>query len=167
VICQICKKNPANIIFTIIINNKKKDINICKKCAEEKGFSNPLGEFPSLLGGIIFGMAEEKIKEIMDDEILQKDITCEECGLRYAEFKTSGLLGCQFCYEAFKDDLKVILRRIHGNNRHFALKKEGILPEEKEISELRRELEKAIEKEEFEKAAQIRDKIKYIKKNAK
>jgi len=165
--CQFCKKNPADIIFTIIINNKKKDINICKKCAEEKGLSNPLAGFPSLLGGIIFGMAEEKIKEIIDNEISQKDITCEECGLSYAEFKTSGLLGCQFCYEAFKDDLKVILRRIHGNNRHFALKKERILPVEKEISELTRELENAIKKEEFKKTARIRDKIKYIKKNAK
>ena len=166
-ICQICNKNPANIIFAIIINNKKQEISICKKCAEEKGFSNPLSGFPSLLGGIIFGMAEEKIKEIIDYEILHKDITCEGCGLTYKEFKTSGLLGCEFCYEAFKNDLKVILRRIHGNNRHFTLKKGRVLPLESEVSELRKELEDAIKKEEFEIAAQIRDKIKYIKKNVK
>jgi len=164
-ICQICNKNLANILFTIIVNNEKKEIRICKKCAEEKGLTSPMGGIPFIIGEIIFGMAGEKIKEMGDSEISQKDITCETCGLTYKKFKTSGQLGCELCYDTFKDDLKIVLRRIHGNNTHITMKNQTFLSRKREISELKKKLEKAIKKEEFEKAAKIRDKIKYIEKN--
>jgi len=164
-ICQICNKNPANIFFTIIVNNEKREIHICKKCADEKGLANPLGGIPFIIGEIIFGMAEEKIKEMEDNQVSQKDIKCEKCGLTYKKFKETKLLGCELCYEAFKQDLKMILRRIHGNNRHVTAETKNYLSKDKEILKLKKELNEAIKKEEFEKAAHIRDKIKFIEKN--
>ena len=166
-ICQICKKNPSNIVFTIIINNEKKDMHFCNKCAEEKGVSNALGGIPFLLGGIILGIAEEKIKEMIYNEIPQKETVCSGCGLTYKKFRTSGLLGCELCYNTFDEDLKIILRRIHGNNRHFTSKIKSSLSNINNISELKEELNEAIKKEEFEKAAEIRDKIKSIEKHGK
>ncbi len=165
--CQFCNKNPANILFTIIVNNEKKDIRICNKCAEEKGFSNPMGGIPLLLSGIIFGIAEEKMIELINKETSSKNIVCNDCGLTYKEFKTSGLLGCESCYKAFEEDLKVILRRIHGNNKHLIIKNKKSSLIEKTLSGLRKELEEAVKQEEFEEAAQIRDKIRDIEKNAK
>ena len=98
---------------------------------------------------------------------LTKRYACKSCGLTYKEFKTSGLLGCESCYKAFEEDLKVILRRIHGNNKHLIIEKEKSLLIEKKLSELRKELEEAVKQEEFEEAAQIRDKIRDIEKNDK
>ena len=162
--CQICNTNPANIIFTIIVNKEKKDVKICKKCAEEKGFTSPLGGIPFLLGELIFSMAIAQINEMADDEIKDRDIACTECGMTYKEYKTSGLLGCPLCYDTFKEDLKVILRRIHGNNQHYNMRKANTLTLEKMISTLRKELEEAVKREEFEKAAQLRDEIRSLEK---
>jgi len=165
--CQFCNKNPANILFTIIVNNEKRDIRICNECAEKKGLSNPMGGIPLLLSGIIFGIAEEKmIGQISKDAVL-KDIVCNGCGLTYKEFKTSGLLGCEYCYKAFEEDLKVILRRIHGNNKHLIIKRKKDSLTEKKLSALRKELEETVKKEKFEEAAQIRDKIRNIENNVK
>lgn len=165
--CQICNTNSANIIFTVIVNNEKKDIKICKKCAEEKGFNSPLGGIPFLLGEIIFGMAVDQINEMVDKRIDDINIECGSCGMTHKEFKTSGLLGCESCYESFKDDLKIILRRIHGNNKHYSFRKGKMSSTGTKISLLKKELEEAVKNEEFEKAAILRDEIKDMKRNGK
>ena len=164
-LCQFCKKNFANIIFVIVVNNQKRTVQVCNKCAEDKDFSNPLSGIPLLLGSILFGLEEGEPDEVIDQTLFQKQNTCSGCGLTYNEFRSSGLLGCERCYKTFEDDLKIILRRIHGNNKHFITKSDLSL--KRKISELREELENAVIKEEFEKAAQLRDQIKNLEKDGK
>jgi protein arginine kinase activator len=74
----------------------------------------------------------------MAEEVGSDLETCETCGLTYREFKESGRLGCTKCYESFREQLSPLLRRIHGS----------------------KELAVAIDREEFEKAAELRDKLK-------
>ncbi len=76
-------------------------------------------------------------------------------------------MGCSECYRTFNKKLLPLLRRLHGSVQHTGkapLQKVGVGKKGKEIMELRRELQKVIEKEEYEKAAVIRDKIKKLEK---
>lgn len=95
------------------------------------------------------------------------DVFCPQCGLSAVEFNRSGRLGCGECYRAFGADLAIVLRRLHGGGRHI-----GKIPAPNAVQleartallTLRRQLKQAVEREEFEKAAELRDRITLIEK---
>jgi protein arginine kinase activator len=94
-------------------------------------------------------------------------IKCPDCGFTYQDFKKIGRVGCGQCYEAFKKQLTPILKRIHGADRHIGkvpLRAGKTVKETKTIQELQRQMEKAIQTEEFEEAARLRDKIRELEK---
>jgi protein arginine kinase activator len=97
-----------------------------------------------------------------------KESICENCRLSYIDFSKNGLFGCSDCYEKFEDKLDPLFKRIHGSIRHtgkkpsrYNIKKDN----EKEIYILKEQMENAVEEENFEKAAEIRDRIHEIKKS--
>ena len=94
--------------------------------------------------------------------------------MSFDEFMEQGKFGCEECYDAFSPKIDSILKRIQGSNRYAGRKlvgnKESKIefeekPEKKETEKekLQRELKEAIEKENYEEAAKIRDKIKELK----
>ena len=94
---------------------------------------------------------------------------CEFCGSTYADIAQSGHVGCANCYELFTDELLPSIRRIHGNTTHCGKnshKADINAPQQKEesnedkIKALKAELDKAVAEQNFEYAAQLRDKIK-------
>jgi protein-arginine kinase activator protein McsA len=89
-------------------------------------------------------------------------VQCPACGTRYSHFARTGRLGCPECYTAFAVQMRQILRRIHGATRHKG-KAPGQSDEDVEqrraLTHLREELTRAIEREEFETAARLRDEI--------
>ena len=73
-----------------------------------------------------------------------------------------GRFGCGQCYQAFRPRLETIMRKIHGSSLHKGKLPAGVSNELvpiKEEERLERELRKAIEGEEFERAADLRDKL--------
>ncbi len=92
-------------------------------------------------------------------------VQCPRCGLQYSSFKETGRLGCSECYTAFQFQLRPLLRRIHGDTRH-----RGKTPahgsagaeRSRQIQRLHDDLQRAVEREEFEKAAQVRDEIRKL-----
>lgn len=171
-LCEICKKNEANIHITKVINGVKHDLNICEKCAKEKGefnFSSPIDfsspfTFQNILSGIMdyVGSSDEAQKN--------SDIICNNCGTTFSEFRKKGFLGCSECYESFSSILMPIIKRVQGNTEHIGKipKKAGKdIIEKKKLLKLKEDLQKSISAEEYEKAAEIRDKIKEIQKNQK
>jgi len=158
-LCQDCNEQTASIMFTQIINSEKTVLRLCKDCAEKRGLNPSLANANFSIGDLLAGMAEEEGK--VDTEEM-KQVTCSQCGLSYSQFKQSGRLGCSECYETFIDGLKALLRKIHGSNQHL-----GKIPSfevehvqrKKEIRKLRDDLKKAINAEEFERAAALRDRI--------
>ena len=95
-------------------------------------------------------------------------VQCPNCGMTYEDFRKFGRLGCSECYNAFKEQLSVLLKKIHGSNQHLG-KAPIKLPQpiKKKIDMLqdfKRQLQQAIEEEDFEKAAQLRDKIREVEK---
>jgi protein arginine kinase activator len=105
---------------------------------------------------------------------LQKEIAslkCPNCGLTFSDFTGTGRFGCGDCYKAFRSRLEGIMRKVHGASLHRgtipgAVDKpdsENLPMPIKEEERLEAELKKAIESEEFERAAEIRDKLRLVK----
>jgi len=92
---------------------------------------------------------------------------CEQCGMSENQFVKKGLMGCGNCYDRFEDKLLPLLRRVHGSIRHT-----GKVPERcggrakllKRIETLKAQLQEVVSREEFEKAASLRDTIRQLEK---
>ncbi len=170
-LCQDCKKREAHVHLTQIANNDKRSLSLCKECASARGFHSPLDNMPFPLAEILTGMSEN-IKNTVNSGPDQKSINCSECGLSYEEFTRQGRFGCGKCYEAFRPNLEMIMRKIHGSSLHRGttpeiIDKNGVnTPTSMPIQEeerLETELSKAIETEDFERAAEVRDKLKSLR----
>ncbi|MCT8976541.1 UvrB/UvrC motif-containing protein [Clostridium sp. CX1] len=171
-LCEVCKKNDANVHITKIVNGTKHEFSLCEKCAKEKGefnFSSQIDlsspfTFQNILSGIMDYIGPNNQTENTFD------ISCSNCGNTYSEFKRTGLLGCSECYKSFASTLKPIIRRVQGNWEHT-----GKLPRKagesiikrKKLIELKENLQNAITNEEYEKAAQIRDEIRSMQEKEK
>ena len=92
-------------------------------------------------------------------------LTCSQCGYDFSRFKETGLLGCPQCYHDFREYLNPMIRRIQGGLNHLGQRpgKNPENPEDSRLSELQRQLAQAIDQEEYEKAAGIRDEIRALK----
>ena len=166
-LCQDCNKKEATIHLTQIVNNEKVVLNLCKKCAEKRGFHSPFEQMPFPLAEIVSGMVGplKPVKKGKHGKADGPDIKCPNCGLTFAEFGRVGRLGCSQCYISFKPELTDLLRRIHGSAEHRGHVAEAPITNLKSIREdkkLREELRKAIEDENFEAAAELRDRIREL-----
>lgn len=166
--CEECGKRPATLHLTKIVNGEKNEYHICEQCAKEKG--DMFGSFGTfginqLLSGLLsFDPMNQKGSATKEQQITaQKPLRCETCGLTFAQFSKSGRFGCSDCYQTFGDRLDPLFRRIHGNTQHMGKVPErtgGKIKVRKELDELKAALQQYVVKEEFEKAAEIRDRIK-------
>jgi protein arginine kinase activator len=136
-------------------------LHLCEKCAAEKGVEttvavpkkHPLGDF---LQAVQAQGASQ-----------QGDSTrCPFCSSTLRDFRASGRLGCARCYPAFESSLRDLLRRVHGNSKHVGRAYQPPRPELFErantLVELRERLQRAIDTEQFELAADLRDRIRVM-----
>ena len=166
-LCQICGKNPASVHFTEIHDNTMSEIHVCERCAEEKGMHTPAQKHQFDIADLLAGMVDSMTHS---EEERVGHVVCPRCGLQYSSFKETGRLGCGECYQAFQSQLKPLLRRIHGDTRH-----RGKAPVRggaggtawRAVQRLHDELQRAVEREEFERAAQIRDDIRKLESEAR
>ena len=158
-VCDICHKNAATVHLTEIINEKVVEMHICQGCAQNKAQEiNEQLSISDFLGGLL-GADERRAKE----QVLK----CPSCGLSYDEFKKKGRLGCGRCYRTFKHLLMPLLKKIHSATRHSgknpkATTARRVQPSQLRIEQLQKALQRAIELEEYEEAAGIRDQIKEL-----
>jgi len=171
-LCQDCKKREAQVHLTQIINNEKIALSLCKDCASARGFHSPLENIPFPLAEILSGLAHDVPSGSKGEPMPQ--LTCPNCHMTFEEFTRQGRFGCGECYRAFRPRLEGIMRKIHGASLHRGrsplaavadLSGNVVIPV-KEEERLETELRKAIEAEDFERAAEIRDKLKSIKQHA-
>ena len=96
-----------------------------------------------------------------------KSLRCGKCGMTFAEFQKSGRLGCANCYAAFGENMREDARQHHGHTHHVG-KVPGYLEEEvrakQQIDDLRRQMDEAVRAEDFERAAELRDRIRALDK---
>lgn len=169
-ICQECNQRPATLHFTKIVNAEKAEYHLCEKCAQEKGdmfmLSGAAGfSINNLLAGLL-NMDPTVQKKEQDTFQKENVLQCNQCSMTFQQFIKIGRFGCAHCYKAFEEQLKPILRRLHsGNSSHngkIPARIGGSLHLKKNIEELKYQLKESISKEEFEKAAEIRDEIRFL-----
>ena len=170
--CENCREREAVIHLTQIVNNSVTTMHLCEPCAAEKGVETgssvakfPLGDFLASLGK---GGGSEPASEA------GLDVPCPSCGSTLRDFRQSGRLGCAACYAAFEQHLRDLLRRLHGSTRHEGeAYRTGSVPasrplvpasvsRNRTLDDLKDELRRAIEAENFELAAELRDKIRVL-----
>jgi len=162
-LCEKCKKNQATIHMTQVINGDVREIYLCPECAANEEYLNKFS-FHNMFQDL-FNLASSPTEVF--GGLNSSGLKCPVCGQTYEEFKKMGKLGCTSCYSTFSQNLDHTLKSIHGSNEHKGKipQKSGgkmLVKREKEI--LKRQLAVAIEKEEYEDAARIRDKIRSLEK---
>jgi protein arginine kinase activator len=161
-LCDECGKKEAVFKEIQIGKNRKKILNLCQDCAKKHEFSADLPAITFSIGNMLASFIKQS--EAESTKPLPK-VKCSVCGLSYGEFRQHGRLGCSRCYETFFDNLKDLLRRIHGSNDHVGKVPRSAREEfiaRKELKKLQQEMRRAVEKEEFEKAANLRDQIRRL-----
>jgi protein arginine kinase activator len=149
--CSECTK-PATIHLTQIINNKIHKVDLCDECPYKEGVTEAEG----------FSLADFLIKQQPDALIGQASVKCDTCGFTLDKFKKSGRFGCPDCYEAFDEFIRPMLKNMHKDVVH-----RGKVPSRalarisraRKLESLEQALKDAIETEDYEEAASLRDQI--------
>lgn len=163
--CEKCHQREAVVKFTQVIGNKKTTLNLCKVCAEKEGLTNPMLDISKVFGKLIIAVLSEHLMSELTQQSEKENEArvCNNCGLSWADFTKTGRLGCPECYETFAKELKILTRRIHGSNKHIGNRLPVQLRGKKEsVISLKKKLQDAIKKEEYELAAELRDRIREI-----
>jgi len=153
--CHHCD-NQATVHLTQIINGQMHKMDLCETCAQEKGVTNP----DNLSIGSLLGDNQTNVEGV------SASMTCESCGTTHQDFKKGGRLGCEACYHVCRPVLEPLLDGMHAGIKHFgkvptrSVHKKSTQDDE-EI--LQKELKKAVEEENYEKAAELRDRLKKLR----
>lgn len=163
-LCQRCKKNPAAVHMTKIINNMKTEIHLCGECAREREDVSWFSPF-SINDLLASFLATTGSTVTADNRPIVK---CDRCGMDFDKFKKKGRFGCENCYQVFKEEIYPIIRRVQGGAYGHTGKKpkreNKRLEANKEIEELKQRLEEAVRQEAFEEAAKLRDYIRELER---
>ncbi|MFH1837791.1 MAG: UvrB/UvrC motif-containing protein [Candidatus Omnitrophota bacterium] len=163
--CNICGIKDASVHLTEVINDQVTKLHLCEKCAKEKS-----DEMQSHFGltDLLSGLMD--MGSPVDGGAFEESLTvkCPVCSMTFYDFQKTGRLGCGECYNAFSKNLSELLKKIHGSDRHVGKrplieKKEGDR-DKQDIQRLRDELNDLVDREEFEKAAILRDRIRDMEK---
>ncbi len=163
--CDICSDKEAVIHVKQIIGGNVSELHLCSDCAGEKGISGEEDVMEFSLSQLLTSLIDLTDKY---SEPEQHDV-CSKCGTTIKEFRKNGEVGCADCYNTFGPDVEKYLQNTAGFAQHT-----GKLPEKignlKKLlidkESLREKLESALENENYEQAAVLRDRIRIIEKRA-
>lgn len=158
--CQHCEK-PATFHITELTEPSGPTVlHLCEEHARAflstEGSMSPASALSSLLA------KQLKMEKVAEELAIADKKVCPICGITFADFRKGGRLGCAYDYIAFEDDLEPLLVNIHG-----ALSHTGKIPKnlngsperQHRLMQLKTEMKDAIEKEDYETAGKLRDRI--------
>lgn len=159
--CDHCKERDAVIAVTHVKNTQVSQLHLCEKCAAAHGVEPTATTLPKHpLGGFL----QEAHQQLAASG--GEAVACTFCGMTAADFRTTQRWGCASCYSQFEPAIRELLRRVHGKAQHvgreYELPESEALQRQTELRELRARLRRAIEKEDFEAAADLRDRIRVM-----
>jgi protein arginine kinase activator len=159
-LCDSCHERDAVVHLTTIQDNAVHQLHLCERCAAERGVEttvatpkHPLGEF----------LHDAHQQLAMPNG---EGLRCTFCNTTMADFRATGRWGCARCYTNFEAGIRELLRRVHGNHRHVGRTYHPPISESLErsavLGELKDRLRRAIDSEQFELAADLRDRIRVM-----
>jgi protein arginine kinase activator len=161
--CDQCREREAVIHLTQIVNEQVTTLHLCERCAAEKGVESPSGVVKTPLGSFLAAMGKNLPETVAAP---RSGETCARCGGSLQDFRESGRLGCPECYRSFEAPLRDLLRRLHGSTHHVGERyaEHGGVPADGRVesAELREQLRLAVETENFELAAELRDRLRVL-----
>jgi protein arginine kinase activator len=162
--CEQCHEREAVIHLTQIVNEQVTTLHLCERCAAEKGVESPGAAPKTPLGTFLAAMGQELPEQTAAP---RTGDACARCGGSLQDFRESGRLGCPDCYRSFEVPLRDLLRRLHGSTHHmgerYAERGNGTSAGAREqATELREQLRLAVETENFELAAELRDRLRVL-----
>lgn len=152
-LCEKCGKNHATTHIKTVVNGIVREYNLCGECAAKSGYATNsiTGMLASMLGD-------------MSLPTVTKQKRCDVCGATFSDIAKSGKMGCNECYNTFREEILPYIKRVHGATNHAGKIPNRapliVKPKEKTVSDLRQELSRLVAEEKYEQAAVIRDKIK-------
>ncbi len=159
--CDRCGK-PSVYHSTLIVNGVSQTTNLCRDCAIKEGVFNdsPTSLFDDMFSAFVDFLPFSKVENIV----------CPVCKMSLREFKNSERLGCPNCYDAFREEIENIVKRIAPNQTHkqeklndyIAKKSNKELSVEDKIANLRQEMAQAVKEERYEDAAKLKKEIKKL-----
>jgi len=161
--CDICGSSRAVIHIQQIAGKEEININICEKCAREKGLTTKNSELSLSLKNLIANF--DQIKKAIEKHDNAK--ICSECGKTLDDLKKSGRAGCSSCYSEFNKYIAAFLKKAAGSSEHRGkspLRVSIISRRIRQMDNLQVKLHKAVKNENFEHAAYLRDRIKLMER---
>lgn len=148
-LCDDCKNKPAAIFFKEVLPDKTIELHLCEDCASKRGLLVTKKLTP-------LEILQKLLKQTSEQD---EKVICPRCYMSLAEFKRVGRFGCSECVTTFDENIRHLIKQIHQNDRHIGRKSTKGTKKGFEVYKLREELKKALEREAYEDAAKIRDKL--------
>jgi protein arginine kinase activator len=163
-LCDNCKERDAVVNLTQVEHDTKVTLHLCEQCAHQRGVETPAAVLKHPLGGFIQAMGKGGGNVLPTPA---DGLRCSACGSTLKDFRESGRLGCAQCYESFAAHLRDLLRRLHGSSQHvgerYALPgAAGATDPRLQLLDLKEQLRRAVDAENFELAAELRDRIRVL-----
>jgi protein arginine kinase activator len=154
--CDRCE-NPATVHLTEIRGGKKTERHLCEHCAQSLHAPQASKELQKLLKSF------EPVQALVRQSVGEGKRACPQCGMTWSEFRQGGRFGCAHDYEVFGKEIEHLLKRIHGSNRYCGKAPGGAQVQQGSVldplAQARAELQTAIDAENYEEAARLRDEI--------
>ncbi len=173
-LCQKCKKNEATTYIKTNVNGDVHEYHLCADCAAELKGSGAFGtmfDFDNIFNpmsgfDLVSGLLTSPFGGFGGMPSIGAGKRCAVCGSDFSSIAKSGKAGCPNCYAEFKSRLAPTIKKIHGNTVHCGKHSKVTVEQsnENEIAALKKQLDEAVKTENYELAAELRDKIKAMEK---
>jgi len=159
-------ENEATVHLTEIRDGKKHEMHLCERCAAEKGLP---GKSHFSISELLAGIASQAQAQAQRTR-RGKEVACPGCTTTLSQFQSSGRFGCPECYQTFREDVQGLVEKIHDSSQHVGKVPRRVSSEislQKDIRQLQVELKRAIRREDYERAAALRDQIRQMEERMK
>lgn len=144
-LCDNCKQKPAAVHTVMLINGQKRELYLCSECARARG----IGQLS--LMDLISGFGD----------FSNHGAVCPVCGTGIDALSEDGVLGCPECYNALASELSPIIKKAQGGaTTHIGRRTAAV--EQDELTMLKQQIQEAVAKEDYERAATLRDRIRTL-----
>ena len=168
--CEECGKREAMCIVGVAMGEQMTQRHLCQECMARMSMSIATGNIGQLLGSLMEAVghmpeAVQPKQEAPKPQLPRENNTCPSCGMTLHDFIKRGTLGCGACYGAFAKHITPVLEKLNSDTEYRGrspLSTQEDQQRRREMEKLQRSMEEAAQAEDFERAAQLRDKLRAL-----
>ena len=166
--CDRCDKQ-ATFHITERVGEQEhwEERHLCENCARDYLSKPSEADIQSSLASAL--AQHLKIGQTAEELAKLDQQKCPMCGISFLEFRSHGRLGCPHDYLCFEPQLMPLIENIHGEKVHTGKRPRRVAKghdQQTQLIRLRKEMQKAVQKEDYERASQLRDEIRELEGDA-